>query len=79
MSTTDRRAEFLTLLQRSGLQKKQIARLLGKTAVSVDRWTADPARPSYIEVPLFALNFLRAFMLLPKTEQLDFLEKHASD
>ncbi|TIW97795.1 hypothetical protein [Mesorhizobium sp.] len=64
MSTTaDDKREFELLFAKSGLEQKQLAGLLGKTAVQVNRWLT--ARSDSGAPPFYAINFLRAYLMLP--------------
>ncbi|TIP46125.1 MAG: hypothetical protein E5X76_24095 [Mesorhizobium sp.] len=64
MSTAaDDKREFELLFQQSGLEQKQLAGLLGKTSVQVNRWLTD--RVDSGAPPFYAINFLRAYLMLP--------------
>lgn len=54
--------EFRYLLEQSGLEQKELAGLLGVGTVTVNRWCTD--RSDHITPPWYAMNFLRAFLML---------------
>lgn len=61
--TLDDKREFEMLLEKSGLEQKQLAALLGKTTVQVNRWLTD--RKDSGPPPFYALQFLRIYLMLP--------------
>lgn len=61
------RTEFIELLESSGLQKKQLAGMIDKTPISINRWVADGK--TAVEPPLLVLQFLRAYVMLPEAKR----------
>lgn len=62
-SAADDQREFELLFEKSGLEQKQLAGLLGKTPVQVNRWLRD--RKDSGTPPFFAIQFLRVYLMLP--------------
>ncbi|MEI9402286.1 hypothetical protein [Mesorhizobium argentiipisi] len=62
-NSADDKREFAMLFEKSGLEQKQLAGLLGKTTVQVNRWLTDRADSG--AAPFYAINFLRAYLMLP--------------
>lgn len=60
-----RREEFERLFKESGLQQKQLAALVGKTTVTVNRWFSSNARADAVEPPFWVVQILRLYTLLP--------------
>lgn len=62
-NAADDQREFELLFEKSGLEQKQLAGLLGKTPVQVNRWLRD--RQDSGVPPFYAINFLRIYLMLP--------------
>ncbi|MER9706010.1 helix-turn-helix domain-containing protein [Mesorhizobium sp. M0204] len=59
----DDQREFELLFEKSGLEQKQLAGLLGKTPVQVNRWLT--GRKDSGAPPFYAIQFLRIYLMLP--------------
>lgn len=59
---TDERAELRDLMEQAGLRQTDLAKVFGVSKISVNRWFVD--RADSARVPLYALRFLRVFMML---------------
>ena len=57
------RAEFLGLLEMSGLSQAALGRALGVAAMTVNRWKG--GRNDALPVPRYVIVFLRAYNRLP--------------
>lgn len=57
--------EFELLFDQSGLTQRRLAALLGTSHVTVNRWLKTE-RSDHVEPPFYALNFLRAYVMLPE-------------
>lgn len=57
------RREFMILFEESRLTQRRLAALLGVAVTTVNRWFVD--RNDSFEPPAYALQFLRAFAMLP--------------
>lgn len=62
-TAADDQREFELLFEKSGLEQKQLAGLLGKTPVQVNRWLT--ARKDSGAPPFYAIQFLRMYLMLP--------------
>ncbi len=62
-NAADDQREFELLFEKSGLEQKQLAGLLGKTAVQVNRWLTE--RKDSGAPPFYAIQFLRIYLMLP--------------
>lgn len=62
-NAADDQREFELLFEKSGLEQKQLAGLLGKTPVQVNRWLTE--RKDSGAPPFYAINFLRVYLMLP--------------
>lgn len=58
-------AAFRALLTDAGLRQNQLARLLGKSVATVNRWCVDGDRADHLAAPRYAVAFLVAFTALP--------------
>lgn len=56
---------FLELLEAAGLRQNQLARLLGKSVSTVNRWCVDGDRADHLAAPRYAVAFLVTFAALP--------------
>lgn len=65
--------EFMLLMERSGLQQIKLARLLGVSPMTVNRWFS--YRDDAVLPPYYAVNFLRAYMMLPEGARVSLPEK----
>lgn len=66
-------AEFRRLLAASGLSQAALARALGVSAMTVNRWQVD--RADRIPLPRYATVFLRAFVELTPAERADVISR----
>lgn len=55
--------EFRLAFEESGLEQVKLAGLLGKSPMTVNRWINEG--PHHIDVPWYALQFLRVYLMLP--------------
>jgi DNA-binding transcriptional regulator YiaG len=65
--------EFSLLFDRSELQQTKLARLLGVSVMTVNRWLSD--RDDAVDPPWYALTFLRVFLMLPEPARARIPEK----
>lgn len=66
-------AEFLLLMEKAELTQVKLAALLGVFDMTVNRWCAD--RADAVDPPMYALNFLRMYLMLPEAARHRLPEK----
>lgn len=62
--------EFRSALASAGLRQRRLAALLGVAVSTVNRWTNEG--PQHIPPPIYAINFVRAWVMLTPEQQAEF-------
>jgi len=79
MAVTDKKnqREFRLLFEASELQQTKLARLLGVSVMTVNRWLSE--RDDAVDPPWYALTFLRVYLMLPEAARSRIPEKPKTD
>lgn len=73
IKNTEAQTEFRDLYAKSGLLQIKLSTLLGVHEVTVSRWLSD--RDDAVDPPWYALQFLRAFLMLDEAERASLKDK----
>ncbi|OHV85822.1 hypothetical protein [Ensifer sp. LCM 4579] len=65
--------EFLLLMEHARLTQAHLSGLLGVSHMTVNRWTSH--RDDAVDPPYYALQFLRAYLMLPEPARARLTEK----
>lgn len=69
--------EFILLFEQSRLSQAKLARLLGVSGITVNRWLLE--REDAVDPPYYALTFLRVYLMLPEPARARIPEKPKKD